>query len=184
MHLVAVKNAFHFANESKVLAQQQMNVTSSLYGNNEEADKDENANKKEEATDTNDKAETETANTVESENGETTGIKTAKTSNTLEGEVRNIDEDHKTDSPPPTTTSPPSTSTGGSSDSNDDDKYPTFPNSYHAAGIIILPESKIAEPFEIWYAPESKKSRIDYYYGRLLWLNLSFLNECNFLFTR
>ena len=71
----------------------------------------------------------------------------------LEGEVRNIDEDHKT--------------TVSNNSQGDDDKFPTFPNNYHATGIIILPESKIAEPFEIWYAPDSKKSRIDYYYGKL-----------------
>ena len=168
MHLVAVKNAFHFANESKVLAQQQMNVTSSLYENgNSEAAGIEDPSKgdeKSEVSNTNEKTGMETSNAldaVESEDGETAGIKTAATANTLEGEVRNIDEDHKTDNPPPSSSS--STTTSGGSD---DDKYPTFPNNYHATGIIILPESKIAEPFEIWYAPEYKKSRIDYYYGR------------------
>ena len=115
LRLVPVKNAFHFANESQVLAQQQVNVTSSLYSN-------EDANERAGAV-------PETKN--------------------LEGEVRNIDEDHKADIKPDV-----------------DDKFPTFPNSYHATGIIILPESKIAEPFEIWYAPDYKKSRIDYYYGK------------------
>ena len=47
------------------------------------------------------------------------------------------------------------------------DDFPIFPENYHSSGLIILPHSNIAEPFEIWYAPSSHKSRIDYYYGRL-----------------
>ena len=43
--------------------------------------------------------------------------------------------------------------------------YPEFPEDYHSSGLIILPHSGIAEPFEIWYAPTRQKSRIDYYYG-------------------
>lgn len=49
--------------------------------------------------------------------------------------------------------------------SDTEDSIPTFPENYHASGLLLLPHSNIAEPFEIWYAPSSKKSRIDYYYG-------------------
>ena len=46
-----------------------------------------------------------------------------------------------------------------------DESTPVFEENYHASGVLILPHSNIAEPFEIWYAPSKKKSRIDYYYG-------------------
>ncbi|XP_065665108.1 uncharacterized protein LOC100201231 isoform X3 [Hydra vulgaris] len=46
-----------------------------------------------------------------------------------------------------------------------EDTIPVFEENYHASGVLILPHSNIAEPFEIWYAPSKKKSRIDYYYG-------------------
>ena len=79
----------------------------------------------------------------------------------VESPVRNIKEEHKETTP--TSSSNSQSSQSGSSSGGDD--HPSFPSSYHATGIIILPESKIAEPFEIWYAPDHKKSRIDYYYG-------------------
>ena len=43
--------------------------------------------------------------------------------------------------------------------------YPVFPEDYHASGLLILPHSAIAEPFEIWYSNTLGASRIDYYYG-------------------
>ena len=43
--------------------------------------------------------------------------------------------------------------------------FPQFPENYHATGLLLLPHSGIAEPFEIWFAPSVHKSRIDYYYG-------------------
>ena len=44
--------------------------------------------------------------------------------------------------------------------------YPVFPEDYHASGLLILPHSSIAEPFEIWYSNTLGTSRIDYYYGK------------------
>ncbi|XP_058968750.2 counting factor associated protein D [Pocillopora verrucosa] len=41
----------------------------------------------------------------------------------------------------------------------------TFPEFYHAQGIISLPYDGIIEPFEAWYGGRHKMSRIDYYYG-------------------
>ena len=43
-----------------------------------------------------------------------------------------------------------------------------FPTSYHATGRLFLPHSNIVEPFEIWFASDFNRSRIDYYYGRIL----------------
>ena len=43
--------------------------------------------------------------------------------------------------------------------------YPVFPEDYHSSGLLILPHSSIAEPFEIWYSNTLGASRIDYYYG-------------------
>lgn len=43
--------------------------------------------------------------------------------------------------------------------------FPVFPEDYHASGLLILPHSSIAEPFEIWYSNTLAASRIDYYYG-------------------
>jgi len=77
-----------------------------------------------------------------------------------ESPARNIKEEHKDSTTTSTGTQANQSGSGG-------DDYPSFPSSYHASGIIILPESKIAEPFEIWYAPDLKKSRIDYYYGKV-----------------
>ena len=45
-------------------------------------------------------------------------------------------------------------------------EIPELAHDYHASGLLILPHSGIAEPFEIWYAPSKQKSRIDYYYGK------------------
>lgn len=42
---------------------------------------------------------------------------------------------------------------------------PVFPEDYHASGLLILPHSSIAEPFEIWFSTTLAASRIDYYYG-------------------
>lgn len=42
----------------------------------------------------------------------------------------------------------------------------TFPEFYHAQGIISLPYDGIIEPFEAWYGGRHKMSRIDYYYGK------------------
>ena len=44
--------------------------------------------------------------------------------------------------------------------------FPVFPEDYHASGLLILPHSSIAEPFEIWYSNTLGASRIDYYYGK------------------
>lgn len=54
----------------------------------------------------------------------------------------------------------------------EDGNIPEFPENYHASGLLILPHSSIAEPFEIWYAPDAHKSRIDYYYGTLVAVKL------------
>ena len=43
---------------------------------------------------------------------------------------------------------------------------PILPENYRASGLLIMPHSNIAEPFEIWYAPSRQMSRIDYYYGK------------------
>ena len=55
----------------------------------------------------------------------------------------------------------------GEIDSNPHHKepFPVFPEDYHASGLLILPHSAIAEPFEIWYSNSLGASRIDYYYG-------------------
>ena len=54
--------------------------------------------------------------------------------------------------------------------------FPQFPENYHATGLLLLPHSGIAEPFEIWFAPSVHKSRIDYYYGEYSFIfYLSFL---------
>eukprot|EP00794_Sanderia_malayensis_P004561 gene4561-5158_t len=42
---------------------------------------------------------------------------------------------------------------------------PVFPDDYHSSGLLILPHSSIAEPFEIWFSTTLGSSRIDYYYG-------------------
>ena len=42
----------------------------------------------------------------------------------------------------------------------------TFPQFYHATGVITLPYDGIMEPFEAWYASQYNMSRIDYYYGK------------------
>eukprot|EP00795_Rhopilema_esculentum_P007454 gene7454-13220_t len=41
----------------------------------------------------------------------------------------------------------------------------TFPDSYHAMGVLQLPYGNIAEPFEVWYSGKNRMSRIDYYGG-------------------
>ena len=54
--------------------------------------------------------------------------------------------------------------TGGKGESHKE-PFPVFPDDYHATGLLILPHSSIAEPFEIWYSNTLGASRIDYYYG-------------------
>ena len=49
---------------------------------------------------------------------------------------------------------------------DEDVPFPIFPENYHASGLLILPHSGIAEPFEIWFSGSSRNSRIDYYYGK------------------
>eukprot|EP00112_Aurelia_sp_Birch-Aquarium-sp1_P017337 Seg4002.5 transcript_id=Seg4002.5/GoldUCD/mRNA.D3Y31 product="Counting factor associated protein D" protein_id=Seg4002.5/GoldUCD/D3Y31 len=41
----------------------------------------------------------------------------------------------------------------------------SFPDEYHAIGVLQLPYGNIAEPFEAWYSAKNKMSRIDYYGG-------------------
>lgn len=41
----------------------------------------------------------------------------------------------------------------------------SFPDEYHAVGVLQLPYGNIAEPFEVWYSGKDKMSRIDYYGG-------------------
>lgn len=41
----------------------------------------------------------------------------------------------------------------------------SFPDDYHAVGILQLPYGNIVEPFEVWYSEKNKMSRIDYYEG-------------------
>lgn len=53
------------------------------------------------------------------------------------------------------------------SESANKELYPVFPDDYHASGLLILPHSSIAEPFEIWYSNTLGASRIDYYYGKV-----------------
>lgn len=43
-----------------------------------------------------------------------------------------------------------------------------FPQNYHATGKLHLPHSQIEEPFEVWFSRKHNRSRIDYYYGNLL----------------
>ncbi len=50
--------------------------------------------------------------------------------------------------------------------SNDNEPRPVFPEDFHATGLLILPHSSIAEPFEIWFSTTLGASRIDYYYGK------------------
>lgn len=45
-----------------------------------------------------------------------------------------------------------------------------FPQEYHATGRLLLPHSKIEEPFEIWFTRKQNRSRIDYYYGKFVGL--------------
>ena len=42
-----------------------------------------------------------------------------------------------------------------------------FPRNYHATGKLFLPHGNIMEPFEVWYAGDYNRSRIDYYFGKL-----------------
>ena len=42
----------------------------------------------------------------------------------------------------------------------------SFPQNYHAKGVLSLPYGNIVEPFEAWYSGEHKMSRIDYYGGK------------------
>ena len=41
----------------------------------------------------------------------------------------------------------------------------SFPDDYHAIGVLQLPYGNITEPFEAWYSGGNKMSRIDYYGG-------------------
>ena len=43
----------------------------------------------------------------------------------------------------------------------------SFPDNYHAIGVLQLPYGNITEPFEVWYSGKNKMSRIDYYGGTL-----------------
>lgn len=61
--------------------------------------------------------------------------------------------------------SPPPSSQKKVHSKDGDYEIPVFPEDYHSSGLIILPHSGIAEPFEVWFAPSKQKSRIDYYYG-------------------
>lgn len=58
-------------------------------------------------------------------------------------------------------------------------EIPVFPRDYHASGLLILPRSGIAEPFEIWYAPSVDKSRIDYYYGEYIFFTFLQKSDCD-----
>ena len=52
----------------------------------------------------------------------------------------------------------------------------TFPDSYHAVGVLQLPYGNIAEPFDVWYSGKNRMSRIDYYGGESLFiLTVSFV---------
>ena len=48
----------------------------------------------------------------------------------------------------------------------------SFPDDYHAIGVLQLPYGNIAEPFEAWYSAKNKMSRIDYYGGEQIKLSL------------
>ena len=49
----------------------------------------------------------------------------------------------------------------------DPPRPPIWPASYMAKGIINLPYAEIGEPFDAWYDASNKRSRIDYYSGKL-----------------
>lgn len=42
-----------------------------------------------------------------------------------------------------------------------------FPNEYHVTGVLRLVTSEINEPFEAWYSKPHRRSRIDYYQGKI-----------------
>lgn len=44
---------------------------------------------------------------------------------------------------------------------------PVFPNNYHSTGLLRLPHGNIKEPFEIWFSGKDRRSRVDFYYGKL-----------------
>ncbi|XP_062996652.1 digestive cysteine proteinase 2-like [Elgaria multicarinata webbii] len=47
-------------------------------------------------------------------------------------------------------------------------KLPEFGDVYHVSGIIKIPFAEIEEPFEAWYNSTARKSRIQYYHGRVV----------------
>ncbi|XP_060113487.1 digestive cysteine proteinase 2-like [Heteronotia binoei] len=49
---------------------------------------------------------------------------------------------------------------------------PNFGNIYHVKGVINLPYAEIEEPFEAWYNLTGNKSRIEYYEGQVVTLQL------------
>jgi hypothetical protein len=55
-----------------------------------------------------------------------------------------------------------------------DDIYDRLlPRRYHSTGVVSLPFDEISEPFEAWFAGDVNKSRIDYYYGKGIFIRLN-----------
>ena len=43
---------------------------------------------------------------------------------------------------------------------------PQLPHAYHVTGTIYLPKAGVVEPYEAWFDPDKRMSRIDYYNGK------------------
>ncbi|ETE71241.1 hypothetical protein L345_02953 [Ophiophagus hannah] len=55
---------------------------------------------------------------------------------------------------------------------NNSNTTPNFGGLYHVKGVISLPYAEIEEPFEAWYNLTGNKSRIEYYNGQVVTLQL------------
>ncbi|XP_013921030.1 PREDICTED: digestive cysteine proteinase 2-like [Thamnophis sirtalis] len=65
---------------------------------------------------------------------------------------------------------------------SDTNKTPDFGGLYHVKGVISLPYAEIEEPFEAWYNLTGNKSRIEYYHGQVVTLQLGCLEPYGALF--
>ncbi|KAJ6663430.1 hypothetical protein lerEdw1_009509 [Lerista edwardsae] len=61
-------------------------------------------------------------------------------------------------------------------------KIPDFGVIYHVKGVINLPYAEIEEPFEAWYNLTGNKSRIEYYNGQVVTLQLGFVEPHGVMF--
>ena len=48
---------------------------------------------------------------------------------------------------------------------------PTWPTTYTVIGVLYLPYAEIKEPFQAWFDKPNKRSRIDYYGGKVFFIN-------------